>query len=55
MVCCYWYWLPPLAVGQPLLRFVLLADHGVCPCIADGLRNTRTTHTLAPLRWLIWQ
>ncbi|WP_370594651.1 fatty acid desaturase [Synechococcus sp. CBW1006] len=47
-------WLLPLAVGQPLLRFVLLAEHGGCSTSADGLRNTRTTLTLAPLRWLMW-
>jgi fatty acid desaturase len=50
----FWYWLLPLAIGQPLLRFVLLAEHGGCPFVADGLRNTRTTLTLAPLRWLMW-
>jgi fatty acid desaturase len=50
----FWYWLLPLAVGQPLLRFVLLAEHGGCPFVADGLRNTRTTHTLLPLRRLMW-
>jgi len=49
-----WYWLLPLALGQPLLRFVLLAEHGGCPFIADGLRNTRTTLTGAPLRRLMW-
>jgi len=50
----FWYWLLPLAVGQPLLRFVLLAEHGGCPFVADGRRNTRTTHTLMPLRRLMW-
>ena len=50
----FWYWLLPLAVGQPLLRFVLLAEHGGCPFVADGLHNTRTTLTLAPLRRLMW-
>lgn len=50
----FWYWLLPLAIGQPLLRLVLLAEHGGCPFVADGLRNTRTTHTLAPLRRLMW-
>ena len=50
-----WLWLLPLAVGQPLLRFVLLAEHGGCPYIADGRRNTRTTLTLWPLRLLMWQ
>ena len=50
-----WLWLLPLAIGQPLLRFVMLAEHGGCPFIADGRRNTRTTLTLAPLRRLMWQ
>ena len=49
-----WGWLLPLAVGQPLLRFVLLAEHGGCATSPDGHENTRTTLTLAPLRWLMW-
>ena len=49
-----WAWLLPLALGQPLLRFVLMAEHGGCATSADGLQNTRTTLTLAPLRWLMW-
>jgi fatty acid desaturase len=49
-----WHWLLPLALGQPLLRFVLLAEHGGCDSGADGLGNTRTTATLPPLRWLMW-
>jgi fatty acid desaturase len=48
------FWLLPLAVGQPLLRFVLLAEHSGCSFSADGTRNTRTTSTMAPLRWLMW-
>jgi fatty acid desaturase len=50
----FWAWLLPLAVGQPLLRFVLLAEHGGCSFSDDGTRNTRTTLTLQPLRWLMW-
>ena len=50
----FWMWLLPLAVGQPLLRFVLLAEHGGCSFSADGLANTRTTLTWAPLRRLMW-
>ncbi|WP_010317414.1 fatty acid desaturase [Synechococcus sp. CB0205] len=50
----FWAWLLPLAVGQPLLRFVLLAEHGGCSFGDDGTRNTRTTLTLQPLRWLMW-
>jgi fatty acid desaturase len=49
-----WLWLLPLAIGQPLLRFVLLAEHNGCAYGEDGLRNTRTTLTLAPLRLLMW-
>lgn len=49
-----WFWLLPLAVGQPLLRYVLMAEHGGCSTDSDGLRNTRTSLTLAPLRWLMW-
>ena len=50
----FWFWLLPLAVGQPLLRFVLLAEHGGCPFSGDGLINTRTTLTTAALRRLMW-
>ena len=49
-----WAWLLPLAVGQPLLRFVLMAEHGGCATTDNGLENTRTTLTAAPLRWLMW-
>ncbi|MGB3136627.1 MAG: fatty acid desaturase [Nodosilinea sp.] len=48
------YWVLPLAVGQPLLRFVLLAEHTGCPNDNNPLANTRTTLTLWPLRWLMW-
>ncbi|WP_181280218.1 fatty acid desaturase [Aphanothece minutissima] len=51
----FWYWLLPLAVGQPLLRFVLMAEHGGCSTDSNGLSNTRTTRTLPPLRWLMWE
>ncbi|WP_373542401.1 fatty acid desaturase family protein [Chamaesiphon sp.] len=48
------YWLLPLAVGQPLLRFVLLAEHTGCTLDDNSLTNTRTTLTWAPLRYLMW-
>jgi fatty acid desaturase len=48
------YWVLPLALGQPLLRFVLLAEHSGCPHSDNPLTNTRTTLTLWPLRWLMW-
>jgi len=49
-----WSWLLPLAVGQPFLRLLLLAEHTGCAYSADGLANTRTTLTIAPVRWLMW-
>jgi fatty acid desaturase len=47
------YWLLPLAVGQPILRFILLAEHTDCTLDDNPLANTRTTLTLAPLRFLM--
>jgi fatty acid desaturase len=49
-----WSWLLPLAVGQPFLRLLLLAEHTGCAYSTDGLANTRTTLTVAPVRWLMW-
>jgi fatty acid desaturase len=48
------YWLLPLAVGQPILRFILLAEHTGCAWGDEPLQNTRTTLTLWPLRVLMW-
>ena len=48
------YWILPLAVGQPFLRFVLLAEHTGCTLNDNPLANTRTTLTLWPLRFLMW-
>jgi fatty acid desaturase len=50
----FWFWLLPLAVGQPFLRFVLLAEHSGCSFCRDGTTNTRTTLTIWPVRWLMW-
>jgi fatty acid desaturase len=47
-------WIVPLAIGQPVLRFVLLAEHTGCPNDDNPLTNTRTTLTWLPLRWLMW-
>jgi fatty acid desaturase len=48
------YWVLPLAVGQPILRFILLAEHTGCTQNDNPLTNTRTTLTLWPLRLLMW-
>lgn len=48
------YWILPLAIGQPFLRFVLLAEHTGCTFNNNPLANTRTTLTSWPLRFLMW-
>lgn len=48
------YWLLPLAVGQPILRLILLAEHTGCTLDNNPLSNTRTTLTWLPLRLLMW-
>ncbi|MBX2863377.1 MAG: fatty acid desaturase [Leptolyngbyaceae cyanobacterium MAG.088] len=48
------YWVLPLAVGQPFLRFVLIAEHTDCANDSNPLTNTRTTLTLWPVRFLMW-
>ena len=44
----------PLVVGQIFLRAFLLAEHGGLPLVSGVMDNTRTTHTVAWLRWLTW-
>ena len=46
-------WLLPLAVGQPILRFILLAEHTGCSN-DDNLSNTRTTLTWFPIKLMMW-
>jgi len=41
-------------IGQPALRAYLLAEHGLCPAVADMLENTRTTFTNRLVRALAW-
>jgi fatty acid desaturase len=48
------YWLLPLMVGQPILRFILLAEHTGCTLDNNITTNTRTTLTLLPVRLLMW-
>ena len=48
------YWLFPLFVGQPILRFILLAEHTGCSYDRNPFTNTRSTITLFPLRFLMW-
>ena len=49
-----WYWIVPSLIAQPMLRMFLLAEHTGCPLVPDMLRNSRTTHTHALVRFLAW-
>jgi fatty acid desaturase len=49
-----WYWLLPLALGLPWLRLYLLSEHTGCSEDDDGLTNTRTTLSVWPVRFLMW-
>jgi len=49
-----WLWIVPAMLGQPFLRLYLLAEHGLCPPVADMFENTRTTLTNRMLRSLAW-
>jgi fatty acid desaturase len=48
------YWIGPQLLGQPPLRAYLLAEHTGCTVDGNGLTNTRTTLTIAPVRLLMW-
>ena len=47
-------WILPLAVGQPILRLILLAEHTGCSNDNNSFTNTRTTLTWFPLRFMMW-
>ena len=49
-----WVWLVPLALGFPLLRLYLLAEHKRCPHVSNMFENTRTTFTNRVIRFVAW-
>ena len=48
------FWVGPQLLGQPFLRLYLLAEHTGCTHDRNGLTNTRTVLTTAPVRLLMW-
>lgn len=48
------YWLFPLFVAQPILRGYLLAEHTGCTHDDNPLTNTRSTITLFPMQFIMW-
>ena len=50
----FWIWILPVFLGQPFLRLFLLAEHGLCPTVANVSDNTRTTFTNQIVRFIAW-
>ena len=50
----WWYWILPVLIGQPFLRWFLLAEHTGCPEVQNMLENTRTTKTNGLMQQLCW-
>jgi fatty acid desaturase len=48
------HWLGPALLGQPALRFFLLAEYTGCAMVPDMLANTRTTLSNPVVRALTW-
>lgn len=48
------YWLLPLLLGQPVMRFIRMTEHVGRPQISDPMQNTRTTRVAWPWRLLAW-
>lgn len=49
-----WYWLIPLFMGEPVMRFIRLTEHVGRPNVDDMKENTRTSLVSVPLRFLSW-
>jgi fatty acid desaturase len=48
------YWILPLLIGQPFLRWFLLAEHSGCDFSSNMLENSRTTDTNPLVNFLSW-
>ena len=49
-----YYWFVPALLAEPFLRLMLIVEHTGCTDDTNGLTNTRTTLTMAPVRLLMW-
>lgn len=49
-----WYWLIPLILGEPVMRFIRMTEHVGRPTVAQMSENTRTNLVSAPWRFLCW-
>jgi len=49
-----WFWLIPLALGEPVMRFIRMTEHVGRPKVAQMSDNTRTSLVSFPMRFLAW-
>ncbi|MEX0284640.1 MAG: fatty acid desaturase family protein [Paracoccaceae bacterium] len=49
-----WYWIIPLFLGEPVMRFVRMTEHVGRPTIAQMSENTRTILAPKPISFLCW-
>ena len=49
-----WYWLVPLALGEPVMRFIRMTEHVGRPQVKQMSDNTRTSYVSLPWRFLCW-
>lgn len=48
------YWVIPLLLGQPVMRFIRMTEHVGCAHVPDPTRNTRSTRVAWPWQFLAW-
>ncbi|WP_171173309.1 fatty acid desaturase family protein [Ruegeria sp. HKCCD8929] len=49
-----WYWIIPMILGEPVMRFVRMTEHVGRPTVPQMHENTRTNLVSAPWRFLCW-
>ncbi|MDN5785674.1 fatty acid desaturase family protein [Pseudorhodobacter sp.] len=49
-----WFWLIPLILGEPVMRFIRMTEHVGRPNVAQMMDNTRTNLVSAPMQFLCW-
>ncbi|MDI3335736.1 fatty acid desaturase [Defluviimonas aestuarii] len=49
-----WFWLIPLILGEPVMRFVRMTEHVGRPTVSAMRVNTRTNLVSRPMRFLCW-
>jgi fatty acid desaturase len=49
-----WYWIIPLFLGEPVMRFIRMTEHVGRPNVTRMSENTRTNLVSAPMRFLCW-